>query len=137
MLPLHQTTNYSSGTVGSLVIKTSDSRPESLGSLTVSPNTLRVHTEYVLVKSVGSKSCVLNHECRELENISLPFSGGNCGGGDDSGVAIYRPFRNFPELNRTVTCMVQRPTTGVLLALATMNFVSLDLTTSGRWQYKQ
>ncbi|GFX61381.1 uncharacterized protein TNCV_4894251 [Trichonephila clavipes] len=33
------------------------------------PNTLRVHTEYLLVKSRG-----LNHEYRRLENVSLPFS---------------------------------------------------------------
>ncbi|GFU85885.1 uncharacterized protein TNCV_2037161 [Trichonephila clavipes] len=30
----------------------------------------------------------------------------NCGGGDRGRVAIYRPFGNFAELNRTVTCMV-------------------------------
>ncbi|GFV91955.1 hypothetical protein TNCV_1893911 [Trichonephila clavipes] len=29
------------------------------------PNTLRVHTEYVLVKAVGPKSCGLSHEHRE------------------------------------------------------------------------
>ncbi|GFX50197.1 uncharacterized protein TNCV_2782191 [Trichonephila clavipes] len=41
----------------------------------MSPNTLRVHTDYVLVKSVGvRKSCELNHERRELENISLTSS---------------------------------------------------------------
>ncbi|GFU55077.1 hypothetical protein TNCV_425841 [Trichonephila clavipes] len=38
------------------------------------PNTLRVHTEYMLVKSVGPQSCGLSHERRGLENISLPFS---------------------------------------------------------------
>ncbi|GFV17092.1 uncharacterized protein TNCV_3632561 [Trichonephila clavipes] len=37
--------------VGTLVVRASDSRPEGLGSMT--PNTLRVYTEYVLVKSVG------------------------------------------------------------------------------------
>ncbi|GFU68716.1 hypothetical protein TNCV_309311 [Trichonephila clavipes] len=30
----------------------------------------------------------------------------NCGRGDRGGVAIYRPFGNFTELNRAVTCMV-------------------------------
>ncbi|GFS76386.1 uncharacterized protein TNCV_1620281 [Trichonephila clavipes] len=39
--------------VGSLVVGASDSRPEGLGSMP--PNTRRVHTEYVLVKSVGPK----------------------------------------------------------------------------------
>ncbi|GFW05908.1 hypothetical protein TNCV_603801 [Trichonephila clavipes] len=42
------------------------------------PNTLRVHAEYVIVKSEGTKSLVdgrsRNHECRGLENISLPSS---------------------------------------------------------------
>ncbi|GFT79834.1 uncharacterized protein TNCV_4597591 [Trichonephila clavipes] len=45
--------------VGSLVVRAPDSRPEGLGS---PPNTLRVHTEYVLVKSVGPK--VLRAESR-------------------------------------------------------------------------
>ncbi|GFU21876.1 hypothetical protein TNCV_3283501 [Trichonephila clavipes] len=60
--------------MGSLVIRASDSRPEGHGSMPddtkYSPST----TEHVLVKSVGSKSCELNHESRGLENISLPFS---------------------------------------------------------------
>ncbi|GFU59656.1 hypothetical protein TNCV_3186261 [Trichonephila clavipes] len=44
------------------------------------PNTLRVHTEYVLVKSVSPK--VLLAESR-VENISLSFSSClNCGGGN-------------------------------------------------------
>ncbi|GFW58632.1 hypothetical protein TNCV_1579641 [Trichonephila clavipes] len=38
------------GAVGSLVVRASHSRPEGLGSMP--PNTLRAHTEYVLVKSV-------------------------------------------------------------------------------------
>ncbi|GFW24465.1 uncharacterized protein TNCV_607061 [Trichonephila clavipes] len=41
--------------VRSLRVRASDSRPEGLGSMPVPPNTLRVHTEYVLVKSVGPK----------------------------------------------------------------------------------
>ncbi|GFV55127.1 uncharacterized protein TNCV_2623481 [Trichonephila clavipes] len=41
--------------VSSLVVRASDSRPEGLGSMPVPPNTLQVHTEYVLVKSVGYK----------------------------------------------------------------------------------
>ncbi|GFS61973.1 hypothetical protein TNCV_2592621 [Trichonephila clavipes] len=36
------------------------------------PNTLRVHTEYVLVKSVGSKSCGLNHECGDWRIFPSP-----------------------------------------------------------------
>ncbi|GFW94733.1 uncharacterized protein TNCV_4247731 [Trichonephila clavipes] len=41
--------------LGSLVVRAPDSRPEGLGSMPVPPNTLRVYTEYVLVKSVGPK----------------------------------------------------------------------------------
>ncbi|GFX10129.1 uncharacterized protein TNCV_1865271 [Trichonephila clavipes] len=40
---------------GSLVVRAPDSGPEGLGSMPVLPKTLRVHTEYVLVKSVGPK----------------------------------------------------------------------------------
>ncbi|GFW48532.1 hypothetical protein TNCV_1110911 [Trichonephila clavipes] len=88
-----------------LVVRASDYRPEGLNSMP--PNTLRVHTEYVLVKSVGPKSGGLNHECRGLENISLPFS---------FMTKLWRwrlvvspsivPSGNFDELIRTVICMV-------------------------------
>ncbi|GFW60893.1 uncharacterized protein TNCV_4871041 [Trichonephila clavipes] len=43
------------GAMGSLVVRALDSGPEGLGSMPVPPNTLRVHTEYVLVKLVGPK----------------------------------------------------------------------------------
>ncbi|GFV19524.1 uncharacterized protein TNCV_3664561 [Trichonephila clavipes] len=39
--------------MGSLMVRATDSRPEGLGSMPL--NTLRVHTENVLVKSVGPK----------------------------------------------------------------------------------
>ncbi|GFX89322.1 hypothetical protein TNCV_1340211 [Trichonephila clavipes] len=71
------------------------------------PNTLRVHTEYVLGKSVGLKSCGLNHGCRGLENISLHFS---------SLTKLWRwrsvvspsivSSENFAELIRAVTCIM-------------------------------
>ncbi|GFW07789.1 uncharacterized protein TNCV_3919221 [Trichonephila clavipes] len=41
--------------MGSLVDRASDSRPEGLGSMPLPPNTFQVHTEYVLVKSLGPK----------------------------------------------------------------------------------
>ncbi|GFY23708.1 uncharacterized protein TNCV_1629901 [Trichonephila clavipes] len=41
--------------VSSLVVRAPDSRPEDLGSMPVPPNTLQVHTENVLVKSVSPK----------------------------------------------------------------------------------
>ncbi|GFU54732.1 uncharacterized protein TNCV_1037771 [Trichonephila clavipes] len=60
------------------------------------PNTLRVHTEYVLVKSVGPKSCELSHERRDWRIFPSPsVSCRNCGGGDRSGVAIYCTFGEF------------------------------------------
>ncbi|GFT02402.1 hypothetical protein TNCV_4625321 [Trichonephila clavipes] len=93
------------------------------------PNTLRVHTEYVLVKSVGGRSSNLvggrssNHECRGLKNISFPFSSLPKlwrwrSVVSPSIVKIYRPFVNFTELNQTILvwCSRQRPTTGVHLA---------------------
>ncbi|GFW71774.1 uncharacterized protein TNCV_4658221 [Trichonephila clavipes] len=43
------------GAVGSLVVRAPNSRPEGLSSMPVPPNTIRVHTEYMLVKSVGPK----------------------------------------------------------------------------------
>ncbi|GFV30147.1 hypothetical protein TNCV_96241 [Trichonephila clavipes] len=71
------------------------------------PNTLRVHSEYVLVKSVGPNFLWAESRVRGLENISLPFS---------SMSKLWRwryvvspsivPSENFAELIRTVTCMV-------------------------------
>ncbi|GFW86860.1 transposable element Tcb2 transposase [Trichonephila clavipes] len=58
----------------------------------------------------------------------------NCGGGDRGRVAIYRPFgelRRAKIVLSPVWC--SRPTTGVPLAHATMNFVGLDLTASDRY----
>ncbi|GFX42467.1 hypothetical protein TNCV_1520311 [Trichonephila clavipes] len=46
------------------------------------------------------------------------------------GVAIYRPFGNFAELNRTVTCMVLKANDR--RTSRTLNFVGLDLTSSDR-----
>ncbi|PRD22138.1 UNVERIFIED_CONTAM: hypothetical protein NCL1_49928 [Trichonephila clavipes] len=46
---------YAGTAVDSLVVRASDSRPEGLGSKPMPPNILRVHTEYVLIKSVGPK----------------------------------------------------------------------------------
>ncbi|GFT58461.1 hypothetical protein TNCV_2119471 [Trichonephila clavipes] len=57
----------------------------------------------------------------------------NCGGGDRGRVAIYRPFgelRRAKIVLSPVWC--SRPTTGVPLAHATMNFVGLDLAASDR-----
>ncbi|GFS80014.1 transposable element Tc3 transposase [Trichonephila clavipes] len=65
------------------------------------------------------------------------FTCRNCGGGDRSRVAIYRPFgelRRAKIVLSPVWC--SRLTTGVPFAHTTMNFVDLDLTTSDRWPQK-
>ncbi|GFX94083.1 hypothetical protein TNCV_3414451 [Trichonephila clavipes] len=65
------------------------------------------------------------------------FTCRDCGGGDRGRVVIYRPFgelRRAKIVLSPVWC--SRPTTGVPLAHATMNFVGLDLTASDRWYQK-
>ncbi|GFW80397.1 hypothetical protein TNCV_2945291 [Trichonephila clavipes] len=61
-------------TVGGLVVRALDSRPEGLGLMLVP----QISSEYTRSKcSLNQwvrKSCGLNHECRVLKNISLPFS---------------------------------------------------------------
>ncbi|GFW25656.1 hypothetical protein TNCV_1309171 [Trichonephila clavipes] len=96
--------------VGSLVVRASDSRREGLGSM---PD--------------ATKHPPSTHG----------FTCRNCGGGDRGRIAIYRPFG---ELHRAKIVLspvwCSRPTTGVPLAHATMNFVGLDLTASDRWHQK-
>ncbi|GFV07614.1 hypothetical protein TNCV_4941171 [Trichonephila clavipes] len=65
------------------------------------------------------------------------FTCRNCGGGDRGRVAIYRPFGELLRAKIVLSPVwCSRPTTGVPLAHATMNFVGLDLTTSDRWHQK-
>ncbi|GFX72430.1 hypothetical protein TNCV_1253841 [Trichonephila clavipes] len=65
------------------------------------------------------------------------FTCRNCGGGDRGHVAIYRLFGEFHRAKIALSPVWgSRPTTGVPLAHATMNFVGLDLTTSDRWHQK-
>ncbi|GFT08637.1 hypothetical protein TNCV_662081 [Trichonephila clavipes] len=90
--------------VGSLVVRASDSKPEGLGSM---PD--------------ATKHPPSTHG----------FTCRNCGGGDRGRVAIYRPFGEFHRAKIALSPVwCSRPTTGVPLAHATMNFVGLDLTTS-------
>ncbi|GFV91752.1 hypothetical protein TNCV_4763171 [Trichonephila clavipes] len=66
-----------------LVVRASDSRPEGLGSMPDPLNVLRVHTEYVLVKSVVPKSSGLSHERRDWRIFPSPSAPcRNCGGKD-------------------------------------------------------
>ncbi|GFU76856.1 hypothetical protein TNCV_4520121 [Trichonephila clavipes] len=65
------------------------------------------------------------------------FTCRNCGGGDRGRVAIYRLFGEFRRAKIALSPVrCSRPTTGVPLAHATMNFVGLDLTPSDRWHQK-
>ncbi|GFV93897.1 uncharacterized protein TNCV_1811521 [Trichonephila clavipes] len=78
--------------VCNLVVRASDSRPDGLGSMPDATKYLRVHTEYVLVKLVGPKSCGLSHEHRDWRIFSSPsVPCKNCG----VGVTIYRSFGVF------------------------------------------
>ncbi|GFT06291.1 hypothetical protein TNCV_2990611 [Trichonephila clavipes] len=96
--------------MGSLVVRASDSRPEGLGSM---PD--------------ATKDPPSTHG----------FTCRNCGGGDRGRVAIYRPFGEFRRAKIALSPVwCSRPTTGVPLAHATMNFVGLDLTTSDMWHQK-
>ncbi|GFV24503.1 DUF4817 domain-containing protein [Trichonephila clavipes] len=65
----------------------------------------------------------------------LQFTCRNCGGGDRGRVAIYRPFGELLRAKIVLSPVwCSRPTTGVPLAHATMNFVGLVLTTSDSCQ---
>ncbi|GFY12691.1 hypothetical protein TNCV_2448821 [Trichonephila clavipes] len=118
----------------SLVVRASDSRPEGLGSM-LDVNTLEC----------TRSTCSLNQWVRSLVGLTtsartgeyfppLQFTCRNCGGGGRGRVAIYRPFGEFHRAKITLSPVrCSRPTTGVPLPHATMNFVDLDLTTSDRW----
>ncbi|GFU65643.1 uncharacterized protein TNCV_635661 [Trichonephila clavipes] len=84
--------------VGSLMVTASDSRPEGLGSMPGPPNTLRVHTEYVLVKSEGPKvlwaESLVQGTGENFPPLLLHSKIVVIGG-----VAIYRPFREFHLAN--------------------------------------
>ncbi|GFX64807.1 hypothetical protein TNCV_4193021 [Trichonephila clavipes] len=55
-------------------VRAPDSTPEGLSSMPVQPNTLRVLTEFVLVKSVDPKVLWAESRMQELEKIALHFS---------------------------------------------------------------
>ncbi|GFX63793.1 uncharacterized protein TNCV_5032641 [Trichonephila clavipes] len=59
------------------------------------PNTLRVHTEYVLVKSVGPKSCGQSHERRDWRIFPSPSVHAEIVEVEIGGVAIYHPLGEF------------------------------------------
>ncbi|GFS76152.1 uncharacterized protein TNCV_4667261 [Trichonephila clavipes] len=80
--------------MGSLVLRASDSRPEGLGSMP--PNTRRVHTENVLVKSVGPKVLCAESRVQGTGEYFPPLqSHGKFVKAEIGGVAIYRPLGEF------------------------------------------
>ncbi|GFY30749.1 uncharacterized protein TNCV_3119091 [Trichonephila clavipes] len=69
--------------MGNLAVRALDSRPEGLGSTPDATKYPRIYKEYVLVKSVGPKSCGMSHECRVWRVFPFPSDRcRNCGGGD-------------------------------------------------------
>ncbi|GFX97250.1 uncharacterized protein TNCV_557401 [Trichonephila clavipes] len=71
------------------------------------PNTFRVRTEYMLVKSVGLKVLWAESRVQVTREYFPPLQFHvYIVEVDIGGVTIYRPFGNFFELNRSVTCMV-------------------------------
>ncbi|GFU51841.1 hypothetical protein TNCV_3733541 [Trichonephila clavipes] len=85
------------------MVRTSDSRPEGLGSMPVPPNTLRVLMEYVLVKSEGPNVLWVESRVQETgEYFHANIEEFDIGGVSPSIVSSG----NFAELIRTVTCMV-------------------------------
>ncbi|GFU91257.1 uncharacterized protein TNCV_4925871 [Trichonephila clavipes] len=64
------------------------------------PNTLRVHTEYVLVKSVGLKVLWAESRVKRTGESFPPLqTHGKIVEVEIGGVAIYRPFRGFRRAN--------------------------------------
>ncbi|GFV44293.1 hypothetical protein TNCV_4117701 [Trichonephila clavipes] len=83
--------------VGNLVVRASNSRPKSLGSM---PDADKYPRSTSSLNQWVRKSCGLYHECRGLENISLPLqSHGKIVEVEIGGVAIYRPFGEFHRAN--------------------------------------
>ncbi|GFT24816.1 uncharacterized protein TNCV_3021121 [Trichonephila clavipes] len=82
--------------VASLVLRASDSRPEGLCSMPMPPNSLRVHTENVLVKSVGPKVLWVESRVQGTGEYfpSIQFHG-KIVEVEIGGSAIYCPFGEF------------------------------------------
>ncbi|GFY00467.1 uncharacterized protein TNCV_1665061 [Trichonephila clavipes] len=99
-LQISENINSNKEPVGSLVVKALDSRPDSLGSMPVPPNTLRVHMEYVLVKSVDTKVLWAESRVQGTEEyfppLRFPAKIVEVGIG---GVAIHRPSGKFRRAN--------------------------------------
>ncbi|GFV07578.1 uncharacterized protein TNCV_4940841 [Trichonephila clavipes] len=96
----------------------------------MSPNTLRVHTEYMLVKSVGPKVLWAESRVQGTGEYFPPLQfHAKIVEVEIGGVTIYHLFGEFHRTNsycHLYGAQSQR------LALATMNFVGLVLITSDR-----
>ncbi|GFU69987.1 uncharacterized protein TNCV_1879451 [Trichonephila clavipes] len=97
------------------------------------PNTLRVHTEYVLVKSVGPKVLRAKSRMQGTGEYFPPLqSHGKIVEVEISGVVIYCPFGELRRAN-SYCHLYGAQGLGQRQAFAPMNFVGLVLTTSDRW----
>ncbi|GFY29207.1 uncharacterized protein TNCV_4723351 [Trichonephila clavipes] len=90
--------NINDKALGSLVVRASNSRPEGLGSMP--PNTLRVHSEYVLVKSVGPKVLWAEPRVQGTGKYFPPLQfHAKIVEVEIGGVVIYCPFGEFRRAN--------------------------------------
>ncbi|GFS63055.1 uncharacterized protein TNCV_3743131 [Trichonephila clavipes] len=86
--------------MGSLVVRSSDSRPEGLGSMPDATNTLRVDTEFVLVKSLGPKVLWTESRMQWIGKYFPPLQlHAKIVEVEIGSVAIYRPFGEFRRDN--------------------------------------
>ncbi|GFW42714.1 uncharacterized protein TNCV_473041 [Trichonephila clavipes] len=98
------------------------------------PNTLRVHTEYVRVESVGPKSCGLCHERRDWRIFPYPSVHAEIVEVEIGNNTIYRPFGEFCRAKSYCHLYgAQGQRQASFLPLATMIFVGINLTSSDRW----
>ncbi|GFY14008.1 uncharacterized protein TNCV_1296691 [Trichonephila clavipes] len=82
------------------LVRALDSRPDGLGSMPVPPNTLRVHTEYVLFKSVGPKGLWAESRVQGTGEYFPPLQfHAKIVEVEIGGVAIYRSFGEFCRAN--------------------------------------
>ncbi|GFV44590.1 hypothetical protein TNCV_2006611 [Trichonephila clavipes] len=86
---------------------------------------LPLHTEYVLVKSVGPKSCELSYERRDWRLTPFQFNA-EIVEVEIGGVAIYHPFGEFHSDVVWLACPSQVNGKKVASALYRLDFYTTD-----------